>query len=213
MFENFLGKSKNYIADILARKTNCDAGWIDTASEILSKYPDLTEDTLELYTAEKLVYIKQALDNYSNDLEFLNLLFKPELNVTQMNIILTTKNNKVSNNWIAILSNPRLPYNKANYIAQGMINGYNMAEIIDIHKFDVDQIYEIYSGIENDREFRDSGLEGLDYKLYCNTNIPAEKMGIIRHALQLRLDVLINSDGSILIYKDVNDLMKESPLK
>ena len=187
MSESFLGKSKEYIKDVLDLNPAYDAGWVDAASEILSENPDYNEEYLAKFTAEKLMILKQALNSYKSDIEFLNLL-KPELNVTQLQIIMTAKNNNVENRWISVLSNPNISYQKGNYIAQGMVNGYNMFDILDVNQFDADQIYEIFAGIESK----------IDYKRYLNKNYPAEIMGIIRHALQLGLDINITNNELIV---------------
>ena len=187
MSEALFGKSKEYIKDILDRNPAYDAGWVDAASDILSANPDYNEDYLAKFTAEKLMILKQALESYKADIEFLNLI-KPELNVTQLQILMTAKSNNVDNKWLSVLSNPAIAYQKANYIAQGMVNGYNMADIIDITQFDSDQIYEIFAGIESN----------VDYNKYLDKKYPAEIMGIIRHALQLGLSIDVTNDELIV---------------
>lgn len=185
----FIGKLKEQAASILADNPKYDAGWVDVAAEILTKYVDYDEEFLAKFTAEQLTLVKQVLDQYSSDLQFVNMVINPELNLTQMQIAISAKSNNVSNEWITVLTNPKLHYVKANYIAQGMTEGFNLTEIIDVFKFDCDQIYEIFAGIKSN----------IDYKMYCDVNIPAEKMGIIRHALQLGLKVHFEN-GSIYCF-------------
>ncbi len=188
-------EKKKVIMDQLAQNPKYDANWIDIAADLIANYEeefDFDKNKLSKFSDSQLTIIKEALDKFGDDIEYLNLLTNFNLNITQMQIIHTAKTNNVSNEWIKIIANPELPYNKANYICQGMIDGYNMADIIDIFEYDVNQIFEILAGIET----------GVDYKLYLDSDIPAEKMGIIRHCLQLGLSIKIEKldNKSIELY-------------
>ena len=69
-----------------------------------------------------------------------------------------------------------------------MIDGYDLTEYID---YETDQLYEIFAGTQTK----------IDYKIYANKDIPAESMGVIRHALEVGMNVIINTDNTITIKK------------
>lgn len=189
MPNKFYNMDKDFVCNILNQDSKFDAGWVDNAAEILISDPMYEVEKLSKFTAEQLGTMKKALTDYKADQEFINLIYNPELNVTQMQIAIAAKNNGVKNEWISALTNPKLHYTKANYIAQGMADGFNLCEIINVYEFDPDQVYEIFAGIKL----------GIDYKAYAKKKYPAEIMGVVRHAMQLNLKVSIADTDPVYI--------------
>ena len=67
-----------------------------------------------------------------------------------------------------------------------MVDGFNMFDMIDPYAYDSDQVYEIFAGIKSN----------VAYRRYCDPAMKSEKMGLIRHALQLGLSV---GNGTMLL--------------
>ena len=190
--------NKETIVSKLNQNPKYDAGWVDYAADILST-SDFFESEVELekFTSEQLSLIKQALTQYykpdnEEDKKFLNILASGKLNFTQMQILLTVRSNKVRFEWIEQLADENIPYAKLNYIAQGMIDGFNMFTSVKGLKklYDVDQTYELFAGMKSN----------VDWETYEDPAISAEKMGIIRHALELGAEVNITDDGDIVVH-------------
>lgn len=185
-------KAKEVIASELAENCKYDAGWVDEVSNILSTYADngYTVEDFEKFTAEQCSLISQALKQYSDDKQFMDLILNRELNLTQMQIVLSARINGVDKfEWLDQLANKNLHYAKGNYISQGMVDGFNMFDMIDPYAYDSDQIYEIFAGIKSN----------VAYRRYCATTIKSEKMGLIRHALQLGLSVTFDAVNNALV--------------
>lgn len=188
---NYFGKSSEVIASALANNPKYDAVWVDEVSRILSTYDGYYEEDFSGLTAEQCALIAQALKQYSDDKQFIDLLLKRNLNLTQMQIVLSARNNGVEKyEWLDQLANEKLHYAKGNYISQAMVEGFNMFDILNPYEYDSDQIYEIFAGFKSN----------IDYKRYLNPEYPSEKMGIMRHGMQLGLDVKIFEDGLLTIY-------------
>lgn len=190
--KNYFGQSVESVASELATNPKYDAGWVDEVSHILSEYEGYYEHDFNIFSAEQVSLIYQALKLHSDDKEFMDLLMDRHLNITQMQIVLSAKTKGVKNEWLDKLANGALHYSKGNYISQGMVDGFNMFDIIDPYEYDADQVYEIFAGIKS----------GVDYKKYLDKDISSELMGIIRHALQLGLDISVdvrNDDFRLVI--------------
>lgn len=187
--KSFFGINEKEVAGDLAKNPKYDADWINAAATLLSKYPDYTVDDLEDFSADQLTVIKTAFEKYSGDQGFAGMIFNPELNSTQMQILLAAKNAGVDNSLLTPLTDPSLTYTKGNYISKALADGINMAKEIDFHMFDNDQIYEIFAGMES----------GIDYHKYLDNTFSAEEMGIIRHALELGLEVKVDPDLNQII--------------
>ena len=185
-------KAKEVIASELAENCKYDAGCVDEVSNILSTYADngYTVEDFEKFTAEQCSLISQALKQYSDDKQFMNLILNRELNLTQMQIVLSARVNGVDKfEWLDQLANKNLHYAKGNYISQGMVDGFNMFDMIDPYAYDSDQVYEIFAGIKSN----------VAYRRYCDPAIKSEKMGLIRHALQLGLNVTLGEASNALV--------------
>ena len=137
-------------------------------------------------------YIKYNSIVHISDIEernkFILETFYSGLNATQMELLYTAVINGLDFNKACSIVKPDIPYIKLNYILQAMIDGYDLTEYID---YETDQLYEIFAGTQTK----------IDYKIYANKDIPAESMGVIRHALEVGMNVIINTDNTITIKK------------
>lgn len=185
----YFGMDEKKVASILAKNPAYDADWVNAAATILSKYPDYVESDLYDFVADQLTVVKTALEKYDGDQDFASMILNPALNSTQMQILLAAKNAGVDNSLLTPLTDPSLTYTKGNYISKALADGINMAKEIDFHMFDNDQIYEIFAGMES----------GIDYHKYLDNTFSAEEMGIIRHALELGLEVKVDPDLNQII--------------
>ena len=67
----------------------------------------------------------------------------PELNATQMQLILIGYEKGIISKHMELFFNPNIPFSTSNYIIQALAEGYN--DMINYIDFDSDQIYEIYA--------------------------------------------------------------------
>ena len=184
----YTGMTKEQIASKLADVPNYDANWVEIASTIMATH-DVDRDILEQFSSEQLHILNEVFNEdvktHPDKQQYINLICNPELNLTQMQIIATARSKGVKLDWIKLISDPSLPYAKSNYISQGMVDGFNMFDMIpDFYKYDSDQTYELFAGIKSN----------VDFKIYMDPDIPAEVMGVARHAMQLDMTVKIEHD-------------------
>ena len=85
------------------------------------------------------------------------------------------------------LKHPDIPYAKMNYIIEALADG---ADLLPYVNFSTDQLYEIFAGVKS----------GVDYTYYAFEDLSAEKMIIVRLALEKGLSVEINKDTTIIIH-------------
>ena len=181
---------KNEIKNTLMENPKYDSGWIDNASELMANY-EHTENFLSTYSAEQLSILIQANKDYPDDKEFLSIIYRPSLNVSQMTILLTAKSKGIDNSIIQKYADPDMPYAKMNYALQAVSEGFNIHEEFNLSEFNTDQVYEIYAGY----------ITGVDYKVYANPNIEPKYMGLIRHAMELDMDVKFDSQSIQCFFK------------
>lgn len=110
---------------------------------------------------------------------FLKNFSDPELNASQMEVVLACLDHDIPPETIKKIVNPNIPYIISNYVAQAYIDGYDMIDLID-RGFSIEQIYEIFAGYE-------SGINPEE--VYINPDIPAADMGLIRHALTIGVNM------------------------
>ena len=177
--------------DYLLNKAELSSKWINYAKDLILKY-DYNIDDLFKYNTEQLEILckingdeKYISNIHISDIteknKFILETFYCELNATQMELLYTAIIHGLDYNKACSIVKPNIPYIKLNYILQAMIDGYDLLEYID---YEADQLYEIFAATQTK----------VDYKIYANKNISAEKMGIIRHALELGLNIEIKDN-------------------
>lgn len=173
--------------------------WIACAKDLVINSKYNIDDLLYKYNTEQLEILKKITNDekynsivHISDIEernkFILETFYSGLNATQMELLYTAVINGLDFNKACSIVKPDIPYIKLNYILQAMIDGYDLTEYID---YETDQLYEIFAGTQTK----------IDYKIYANKDIPAESMGVIRHALEVGMNVIINTDNTITIKK------------
>ena len=193
-----------YVAELI-KNPKYDSDWVNIAAKIMSEYMEyseglVTEEVLAKFTDEQLNVIYNALKNYgdhnpSPDIGYIRTLMDPELNATQMNLIDTVRNK--DDRIIYKFMNPKISYSKLSFIAQAWLDcEYDMIEeygIDAIYEMTIDQVYELYAA-------KKSNVDISNYKKKDGSLLPADKMAIIRHALELGLNVnYIEETDSITI--------------
>lgn len=179
---------KKYESSLLANP-KYSSNWISIAAKILGEFDDVVSLTsLTDFDAEQLEviyelekYIRDNLSSFTDSGYSLRTRFSSSYNATQLRLILTSYVKNVPTEIIDLFISPDIPYAKSNYLIQAYIDGSDMRDYID---FNHEQIYELYAGIVN----------GVDITVYNKKDIPAEKMGIIRHALEVGCTVEYNNE-------------------
>lgn len=191
--------SEEAINEFLINNPYLSSKWIACAKDLVINSKYNIDDLLYKYNTEQLEILKKITNDekynsivHISDIEernkFILETFYSGLNATQMELLYTAVINGLDFNKACSIVKPDIPYVKLNYILQAMIDGYDLTEYID---YETDQLYEIFAGTQTK----------IDYKIYANKDIPAESMGIIRHALEVGMNVIINTDNTITIKK------------
>ena len=184
--------SEEAINEFLVNNPYLSSKWIACAKDLVINSKYNIDDLLYKYNTEQLEILKKITNDekynsivHISDIEernkFILETFYSGLNATQMELLYTAVINGLDFNKACSIVKPDIPYVKLNYILQAMIDGYDLTEYID---YETDQLYEIFAGTQTK----------IDYKIYANKNITAEKMGIIRHALELGLNIEIKDN-------------------
>ena len=191
--------SEEAINEFLVNNPYLSSKWIACAKDLVINSKYNIDDLLYKYNTEQLEILKKITNDekynsivHISDIEernkFILETFYSGLNATQMELLYTAVINGLDFNKACSIVKPDIPYVKLNYILQAMIDGYDLTEYID---YETDQLYEIFAGTQTK----------IDYKIYANKDIPAESMGVIRHALEVGMNVIINTDNTITIKK------------
>lgn len=191
--------SEEAINEFLVNNPYLSSKWIACAKDLVINSKYNIDDLLYKYNTEQLEILKKITNDekynsvvHISDIEernkFILETFYSGLNATQMELLYTAVINGLDFNKACSIVKPDIPYIKLNYILQAMIDGYDLTEYID---YETDQLYEIFAGTQTK----------IDYKIYANKDIPAESMGVIRHALEVGMNVIINTDNTITIKK------------
>lgn len=159
--------------------------WISVAAKLMAEFC-LSEDILVDLNTEQLeiIYDLEKYISTHPDYHILDIVereYFSKYNATQLRLILTAYMKEVPAEIITKFIAPEIPYAKSNYLIQAYIDGYDMSSYID---FDHEQIYELYAGYVNN----------VDTSKYDKIDISAEKMGIIRHALELKMDPIYDEE-------------------
>ena len=191
--------SEEAVNEFLINNPYLSSKWIACAKDLVINSKYNIDDLLYKYNTEQLEILKKITNDekynsivHISDIEernkFILETFYSGLNATQMELLYTAVINGLDFNKACSIVKPDIPYVKLNYILQAMIDGYDLTEYID---YETDQLYEIFAGTQTK----------IDYKIYANKDIPAESMGVIRHALEVGMNVIINTDNTITIKK------------
>ena len=191
--------SEETVNEFLINNPYLSSKWIACAKDLVINSKYNIDDLLYKYNTEQLEILKKITNDekynsivHISDIEernkFILETFYSGLNATQMELLYTAVINGLDFNKACSIVKPDIPYIKLNYILQAMIDGYDLTEYID---YETDQLYEIFAGTQTK----------IDYKIYANKDIPAESMGVIRHALEVGMNVIINTDNTITIKK------------
>lgn len=185
--------AKKYESMLLANPRYSDK-WISIAAKILADFNNISETSLLDFNADQLEVIYD-LERYIKDQELNDLParalrqeFTPEYNATQLRLKLTAYMRDVPPEIINKFIAPEIPYAKSNYLVQAYIDGHDMNWYVN---FNHEQIYELYAGLVN----------GVDINKYDKKYISAEKMGVIRHALEIGLNVYYDKDSKTITIK------------
>lgn len=191
--------SEEAVNEFLINNPYLSSKWIACAKDLVINSKYNIDDLLYKYNTEQLEILKKITNDekynsivHISDIEernkFILETFYSGLNATQMELLYTAVINGLDFNKACSIVKPDIPYVKLNYILQAMIDGYDLTEYID---YETDQLYEIFAGTQTK----------IDYKIYANKDISAESMGVIRHALEVGMNVIINTDNTITIKK------------
>lgn len=191
--------SEEAVNEFLINNPYLSSKWIACAKDLVINLKYNIDDLLYKYNTEQLEILKKITNDekynsivHISDIEernkFILETFYSGLNATQMELLYTAVINGLDFNKACSIVKPDVPYVKLNYILQAMIDGYDLTEYID---YETDQLYEIFAGTQTK----------IDYKIYANKDISAESMGVIRHALEVGMNVIINTDNTITIKK------------
>lgn len=171
--------------------------FVNAAKELIGKYNCEEEDILDIcgtdaYKAEMLLEYM----NYTNKndtiipFDFVFKEGKPNASVMRIRFLACTRGADIEK--IRSLTDTKIPTEVINFLVQGCLDGYDMEPY---KEFSADQVCEIYSGMKN----------GIDPVKYTDIRISADKMGVIRHALEMKLscDVVFDThtDAVTIIIK------------
>lgn len=172
----------------LLKNPKYSSGWIDNASHLITNC-GLTEEEVSKFDTEQLQLIVSVFTSAQNNNEiWIDGFLNPELNATQMQILLTGYSHGLTTEQLKPYFNPTISYIKSNWAVSALAEGFDMGPYI-INGYDEDQIYEIYSGKK----------DGVDISLYDCIKIPSEKMAIARHALNLGLEIHFDDNNKLTI--------------
>lgn len=172
----------------LLKNPKYSSGWIDNASHLITNC-GLTEEEVSKFDTEQLQLIVSVFTSAQSNPEiWIDGFLNPELNATQMQILLTGYSHNLTTEQLKPYFDPAIPYIKSNWAIAALAEGFDIGQYI-VNGYDEDQIYEIYSGKK----------DGVDISVYDCINIPAEKMAIAHHALQLGLEVHFDDDNKLTI--------------
>ena len=178
---------KKIIESRLLRNPKYSSAWVETAAKILTSSNTFTEEKLAEFNAEQLEIINAAIEYNEKAAEDARAsimdIANPELNATQMRLILAGQQNKIPIAFLKTVVSKDIPYATSNYIVQAAVDGYDMAKYVK--GYNNDQVYEIYAGVHNN----------VDINVYDKPEINADIMGLVRHALEIDKAVSIDMES------------------
>lgn len=136
----------------------------------------INDVSLEDFNESQLEVIKSAAkyfaDNNIHVPTNIEYIADPKLNATQMQLKFIAVQNNVPYDIINKIIDPDIPYASSKYVLDAYIDGYDITDYIH---YDPEQIFEISAAC----------YTGIDYHEFADTDITAETMGLIRHAMSL----------------------------
>lgn len=163
------------------------SGWIQNATHLMCKC-GFSEAELSKYDTEQLQLIVSVFTSAEQNPEiWIDGFLNPELNATQMQILLTGYSHNLTTEQLKPYFDPSIPYAKSNWAIAALAEGFDISEYIE--DYDKDQIYEIYAGKK----------DGIDVTVYDKVDIPAEKMSLAHHALVLGLKPQFDENKKLTI--------------
>ena len=180
-------KNKQDYVNELLQNPKYTSNFIEYASDLLSEGAFDSVEELEKFDSETLSTLKDAT-KYKDKIDIKKLV-NSGLNATQMYLYIlgVTQKNIPVEKMEVFLKHPDIPYAKMNYIIEALADG---ADLLPYVNFSTDQLYEIFAGVKS----------GIAYTYYAFEDLSAEKMIIVRLALEKGLSVEINKDTTIIIY-------------
>ena len=173
---------------LLVDNPKYSSGWIQNATHLMLKC-NLSEAEVAKFDTEQLQLIVSMFTSAEQNPEiWIGGFLNPELNATQMQVLLTGYSHGLTTEQLSPYFNPEIPYVKSNWAIAALAEGFNMDKYIECD-YDKDQIYEIYAGIK----------DGVDITVYDQKDISAEKMAIARHALVLGLKPQFDENKKLTI--------------
>lgn len=159
--------------------------WIKYAAILIDEYNDSLV-ALEDFDAGQLRIIADAKNEAKNNTNINTSLFlNPNLNETQMQLLLEGYKKGLTTDQLEKYANPSIPYIISNWAITALVDGNNMDKYVS-DGYDADQMYEIYCGLK----------EKLDVSVYDKKDIPANIMTLARHAMSIGLKgIKIQFDG------------------
>ena len=182
-------KTEEQLQTELIKNSKYDSDWIAEASKILSFTEDVTEEMITDLNAVQLRVINEVISDSEVSID-INILLDKNLNATQMKLYYIGIKKGLTSKIMEQFLNPDIPYAKTNYMVQALLDGFTgITEYLD---FSPDQIAEIYAGMK----------EGVNYKIYADSDLPAEYMNFIRHALSLEMAFSIKTKYGTIEYNN-----------
>jgi len=164
------------------------SGWIENAGHLIEKC-NLTEEELSKFNTEQLQLIVSMFTSAeANPGIWIDGFLNPELNATQMQVLLTGYSHGLTTEQLEPYFDPNIPYIKSNWAVTALAEGNNITNYV-LAGYDKDQLYEIYAGLK----------DGVDVSVYDCKDLSAEKMAIAHHALRLGLHVAISKENKLTI--------------
>ena len=181
-------KLKNKLELKLLDNPKYSSEWINSASHLMTVC-GLTEDECAMYDADQLeMLVSMFTSAQSNKNIDINKFMNPQLNATQMQVIVTGYSHGLTSEDLDIFFDPSIPYAISNWAITALCDGYNLNRYVE-EGFTKDQLYEIYAGLK----------DGVDVSLYDKVDMPPEKMAIIHHASVLGLKVEVGENYKLTI--------------
>lgn len=164
------------------------SGWIQNATHLMCKC-GLTEEEVSKFDTEQLQLLVSMFTSAQENSEiWIDGFLNPELNATQMQILLTGYSHNLTTEQLKPYFDPKVPYVKSNWAVTAFAEGFDLTSYIEAD-YDKDQLYEIYAGKK----------DGIDVSVYDSKEISAEMMAIARHALVLGLKPQFDENKKLTI--------------
>ena len=173
----------------LLQNSKYSSAWVQNAISLMIKH-NLSEEEAAKYNAEQLQLIASAFAAAEqNEGIWIEGFLNPELNATQMQLLLAGYSNGATTEELKLFFDPSIPYVKSNWYITALTEGFDLNEY-DINAYNPNQIYEIYAGKK----------DNVDVTVYDNADISSEKMAVARHALAIGLKVEFDENKKLTIY-------------